>query len=70
MKKTDLRVGDKVHYVPSHLSDEHFENGIVKELGYVNGHVRVVYNCGGDWDNYQNYNSSLTRVDDLREGWK
>lgn len=45
------------------------ERGIIKALG-DNGHVFVVYSCGGDWDNYDNYTSALTRIVDLRIGWE
>lgn len=65
-----IRVGDKVHYQPDHFSDDEFENGIVKEISSINSHVRVVYHCGGDWENYHEYTSALTRVSDLKEGWR
>ena len=68
MEKDKIIVGDKVHYQPEHYDIA--ENGIVKEITTVNSHVRVVYHCGGDWDNYQDYTGALTRVDDLKEGWK
>lgn len=65
-----LRVGDKVCYQPSHYQAEgKYENGIVKEIPDSLDSVRVVYNCGGDWKNYQNYTSALTNVRDLVKGW-
>lgn len=63
----DLKVGDKVHYVKGEKCD----NGIVKEIPtpFV-GHVRVVYYCAGDWNNYMDYTSALTNITMLRTGWK
>lgn len=69
-----LKVGDKVYYQPSHYKHdepERWENGIVKEIPeHTTVHARVVYNCGGDWENYQNYTSALTCAEDLFLGWK
>ena len=65
-----LKIGDKVHYQPTHYG-ERYENGIVKEIPeHTNDSVRVVYNCGGDWDNFKNYTSALTNKRDLFFGWK
>lgn len=64
-----LNVGDKVHYQPKWM-DKTAENGILKEFpSHTPNRVRVVYNCGDDWENYQNYTSILTRVEDLKYGW-
>lgn len=66
-----LRVGDKVRYQPDHYDNNRWENGIVKEISEdFPDSVRVVYNCGGDWENYQNYTGALTQLRDLRIGWK
>jgi len=45
---TQLRVGDEVHYQPTHYGNERWENGLVKEIreDVVDG-VWVVYNCAG-----------------------
>lgn len=45
------------------------EAGIVKSLSDNPGFVFVVYSCGGDWANYQNYTASLTKCADLVDGW-
>lgn len=77
LKLAELRVGDKVHYQPAHYGSDNFENGIIKEIpsfaadeshAHFNS-VRVVYNCAGDWDNYENYTSALTNIRDLKLGW-
>lgn len=48
-----------------------WENGIVKEVPeHSTDSVRVVYNCNGDWKNYENYTSALTNVRDLFIGWR
>ena len=66
-----LKVGDKVHDQPDHYGDEKWENGIIKEIpAWSLDSVRVVYNCGGDWENYKEYTSALTNIRDLRLGWK
>lgn len=65
-----LKIGDKVHYQPKHYGSEKWENGIVKEIPeHSLDSVRVVYNCAGDWKNYQNYTSALTCAIDLNQGW-
>lgn len=79
LKISDLKVGDKVCYQPEHyLENNKFENGIIKEIpgfafdanhSYYNS-VRVVYNCRGNWDNYENYTAALTNLRDLKLGWK
>ena len=32
--------------------------------------VWVVYDCAGNWDNYVNYTSAKTNLQDLKLGWK
>lgn len=64
--------GNKVHYTPSHIKDQrrskyNTEKGIVKSV--TEAGVFVVYNCGGDWDNYRNYTAALTNPKDLNHGW-
>ena len=63
----NINIGDKVHYQPDYYGNK-FENGIVKEIVSEN-YIRVVYNCGGDWDNYMNYTSALTYIKELKIGW-
>ena len=86
IKQTDVKVGDKVSYVPTqykkaiHIfgnfglvigSKDRYENGIVKEIPtHTTDSVRVVYNCNNNWDHYQDYTSALTNVRDLELGWK
>lgn len=66
-----LKIGDKVHYQPPHYGQNKWENGIVKEIPtHTATGVRVVYNCGGDWDNFMNYTSALTDINDLKRDWK
>jgi hypothetical protein len=76
IKKLD--VGDKVHYQPAHYGLSKWENGIVKEIR-INppepyqpclDSVWVVYNCGGNWDDYKNYTSAKTNLSDLYLGWR
>lgn len=66
-----LRIGQKVHYQPTHFQPADWENGIIKEIRESNQTgVWVVYNCGGNWDRYTEYTSALTNLDDLTLGWK
>lgn len=66
-----LKVGDKVHYQPSHYGPDKWENGIVKEIPeHSTAHARVVYNCAGEWDRFMDYTSALTHKRDLKLGWK
>lgn len=72
LRKEDVKVGDEVHYQPSHyLKEDRWENGIVKEVPeHTISSVRVVYNCGGNWHKYENYTSALTDCIDLNKGWR
>lgn len=71
LKQSDLKVGDSVRYQPAHYSEDKWENGIVKEIPSHNiNAVRVVYNCNNEWRDYQNYTSAMTRLEDLKYGWK
>ena len=65
--KLELKKGDKVTY--TRRGTGHKENGIVKKNHPDGGKAWVVYNCGGDWDNYRNYTAALTEYDLLSEGW-
>jgi len=70
-----VEVGTRVHYQPKHYGKDKWENGIIKEIpkhateSQMHS-VRVVYNCGDDWDNYMNYTSALTHKRDLFLVWK
>lgn len=65
----DIKVGDKVHYKPSHAPPNFFEKGVVKSIGRSRDSVFVVYHCNDDWDNYENYTAALTSLDDLHPDW-
>lgn len=64
MNKEDLSIGQKVHYTTNPAG---MENGIVKEI--TDHAVFVVYNCAGNWDQYQNYTGANTNPRDLQPGW-
>lgn len=64
-----LEIGDKVCYTEP--NSKKTQNGKIKEIpDFTNSAVRVVYNCGGDWANFQEYTSQLTDIKDLTLGWK
>jgi hypothetical protein len=71
-----LKVGDKVSYISSSYfegsGDKDIEIGIVKEISEVSeskNFVWVVFNCNGDWENYQKYTGQLTHTKHLQMGW-
>ncbi len=67
----NLRVGDKVHYQPSHFDESHWENGIIKEIRQTNlTGVWVVYRCAEEWERYQEYTGALTDLTDLNLNWR
>ena len=64
-----MNIGDKVTYIPFEECDRSlYEHGIVKAPS-VDNYLFVVFNCGGNWDEYSNYTAQRTCIDDLREGW-
>lgn len=65
-----IRVGDKVHYRPAHYKNDEFENGIVKEVPSCGKGLRVVYHCDGNWERFEDYTSAMTRLEDLKLGWR
>lgn len=66
-KELDLTPGDKVHYTPEHGP---IQNGVVKAKNeLVSNYAFVVYHCGGNWDDYQNYTGASTKISDLKPGW-
>lgn len=68
---TELKVGQKVRYQPDYYGPDRWENGIIKEIPEGSkASVRVVYNCGNDWENYTKYTSALTNIADLKLGWR
>jgi len=60
----EFKVGDKVTLV-SYNRNEH---GIIKSIPDYR-YVFVVYNCGGDWDHYQDYTAARTELANLVPGW-
>ena len=66
-----LKVGDSVHYQPSHYGEDKWENGVIKEIRKdILDAVWVVYNCGGEWHRYKEYTSAKTNLCDLKLGWR
>ncbi len=65
----EIKIGEKVHYTPFEGCDESaIENGMVKEIpDHTNDHIRVVFNCAGEWNNFMNYTSPINK---LEKGWK
>lgn len=61
----ELHKGKKVHYDPG-IGEP--ENGKVKSI-QSEEYAFVVYNCAGNWDDYENYTAARTRISDLKSGW-
>ena len=72
INKSDIKVGDKVYYIPFDGCDaSKIENGMVKEIpDYSEDQIRVVFHCAGDWENFNQFISQLTPLDKLEKGWK
>lgn len=58
--------GEKVTYIPDVGLVEH---GVVKRVADSRS-TFVVYNCGGNWENYEDYTAAKTSNNDLVLGWK
>jgi hypothetical protein len=68
---SELEVGQRVYYQPSHYQNHEWENGVIKEIrDTCETGVWVVYNCNNDWKHYVEYTSALTNLQDLFLGWK
>lgn len=66
----DLKIGDKVHYIPFiGVDKELYENGVIKSHSDNLGTVFVVFKCADDWKNYQNYTGQSTPILQLKDGW-
>ena len=63
----ELDKGDKVTYVPEHGKRQ---IGVVKSKCADSEHVFVVYNCGGDWDHFDEYTAARTNIKYLIRGWQ
>lgn len=64
MKRSEIEIGQKVTY----LKDFEKEKGIVKSLSNED-YAFVVYHCGFDWNNYEQYTGARTKIEDLKKGW-
>ena len=65
VEKVVFAIGDKVTYTDKFSKTT---KGIVKALD--SNKVFVVFNCGEDWDNYQEYTSEACKTSDLKLGWE
>lgn len=71
VRLTQSKKGDKVHYIPFDVCDkESYENGMVKENCDDEENLWVVYHCGEEWDNFENYTAANTSIRQLEIGWK
>ena len=62
----EIKKGTKVHYDPGYGAPE---NGKVKRVAEDGKHAFVVYNCAGNWEDYENYTAARTKISDLQQGW-
>jgi len=60
----NFKIGEKVTYQTVYKT----EIGIVKSISDENN-TFVVYNCGGDWNNYKDYTAARTPNQSLKHGW-
>jgi len=61
-----FKPGECVHYTAPHGKKE---NGIIKSISEDCKAAFVVYNCGGNWDNYKDYTGHHTHLYMLTTGW-
>lgn len=72
IEKSQIKVGDSVHYQPDHYKEtDRWENGVVKVIREdIDDAVWVVYNCAGEWHRFQDYTGCKTSLEDLNLGWR
>lgn len=67
-RRISISFGTKVHYIDGAGK---IHNGKVKD--YVQSkiitEIFVVYDCAGEWQNFQNYTGVRTKIEDLHPGW-
>ena len=55
--------GQHIWYVPAHGKSQF---GIVKSINKaMKGHAFVVFNCGSEWEHYEDYTGVNTKIEDL-----
>ena len=66
-----MKPGDKVTYVPDYMANNPamWEHGIIKRETPDGNGFFVVYNCGGNWEDYKSYTAASTNKRDLKNGW-
>lgn len=64
-----FKPGEKVRYIGNYRRSPEGEPGIIKSIAEDKLHAFVVYSCGGDWKNYQNYTGVRTKLIELKPGW-
>ena len=60
--KIMYKKGEKILY-------DNKEKGIVKTNQTDTSFVFVVFNCGGDWENFENYTAQNTPTNKISKGW-
>lgn len=69
MKKSKLKVGDKVTYIPTNVVRITVEPGKVKSIPNNGNYVFVVFNCNNEWDKWMDYTGQSVGVQHLKPGW-
>lgn len=62
-KSKAMTKGTFVNYVDSFTKEK--ELGRVLRADDGSGTVGVVFNCGGNWDDYENYTAQRVKIEDL-----
>lgn len=69
LKIMEFKKGDKVYYEPYlGCHPTKCQNGIVKR-DEGGDYLFVVYNCGGNWDFYENFTAANTPRTKVKSGW-
>lgn len=64
----EKRPGLKVTYIGNPHKGP--EKGIIKSIPQDQNYRFVVFNCAGNWENYQNYTAAKCHISELKMGWE
>jgi hypothetical protein len=63
----DYTRGDKVTYIGN--PRQGLQHGMVYKAIPDSNMVSVVFNCGGNWEHFENYTAVRCKASELEKGW-
>ena len=63
----DYEKGEKVTYIGN--PRQGIQHGMVRKIHPEQDRVAVVFNCGGNWENFENYTAARCKASELEKGW-